>query len=128
DLITQVLTPQETYAGDHASWNNAQSGTLVPFVTGFYRSASETAQWRPWDDEIVAVQTSGGAAVWRFAHHRTALVSFWDTPRANVSQDGRWALFTSNWEKTLGADPGGGPREDVFMVALAFDASAPPPS
>jgi hypothetical protein len=131
DLITPVLSPQEAYAGDHASWNNAQPGTLVPFVTGFYRSASETAPWRPWDDEIVAVQTGGGgsgATVWRFAHHRTTLVSFWDTPRANVSQDGRWALFTSNWERTLGGDPGGGPREDVFMVALGGIASSSAPA
>jgi len=120
DLIVPSLSPQETYAGDHASWNNAQSGSLVPFVTGFYRTTLETAQWRPWDDEIVAVQTSGtaSATVWRFAHHRTTLVSFWDTPRANVSQDGRWALFTSNWERTLGTDPGGGPRDDVFLVEL----------
>ena len=107
---------------DHASWNNAQSGALVPFVTALFRSTSETAPWRAWDDEILAVQTSGGtggATVWRFAQHRTIVVSFWDMPRANVSQDGRWALFTSNWEKTLGTDPSGGPREDVFMVELA---------
>jgi hypothetical protein len=133
DLITPVLTPQETYAGDHASWNNAQAGTLVPFVTGYYRTPSETAPWRAWDDEIIAVQTSGGsnATVWRFAHHRTSLVSFWDTPRANVSQDGRWAIFTSNWEQTLGGDPGGGPREDVFMVELrgaATSSAAPAPA
>jgi hypothetical protein len=126
DLITPVLMPQEIYAADHSSWNNAQAGALVPFVSGFYRSASDTAPWRAWDDEIVAVQTSGGAAgaaVWRFAHHRTTIVSFWDTPRPNVSQDGRWALFTSNWEKTLGTDPSSGPREDVFMVALPAQAT-----
>jgi hypothetical protein len=127
DLITPVLSPQETYAGDHASWNNALAGTPVPFVTAFYRTSSETAPWRAWDDEIIAVQTGGGssATVWRFGHHRTSLVSFWDTPRANVSQDGRWALFTSNWEGTLGADPGGGPREDVFMVELRGATNSP---
>lgn len=130
DLITPVLSPQETYAGDHASWNNAQPGTAVPFVTGFYRTPSETAPWRAWDDEIIAVQTgrTSNATVWRFAHHRSSLVSFWDTPRANVSQDGRWAIFTSNWEKTLGGDPGGGPREDVFMVELRGSAGSPPSS
>jgi hypothetical protein len=129
DLISPVLTPQETYAGDHASWNNARSDMLVPFVTGFYRTSSETSPWRAWDDEILAVQTgAAGSSVWRFAHHRTTLVGFWDTPRVNVSQDGRWAIFTSNWEKTLGTDPGGGPREDVFMVELAFNGSAPSPS
>jgi hypothetical protein len=126
DLIAPVLTPQETYAGDHASWNNAQPGMRVPFITGFYRTSNETAPWRPWDDEIIAVQTGGtSATVWRFAHHRSSLVSFWDTPRANVSQDGRWALFTSNWEKTLGGDPSGGPREDVFMVELRGGAASP---
>src|SRR5262249_60303472 len=109
-------------------WYHRAPGTLVAFVAAFSRTANETAPWRPWDDEIVAVQTSGssGATVWRFAHHRTALVSFWDTPRANVSQDGRWAIFTSNWERTLGGDPGGGPREDVFMVELRGGAAASP--
>lgn len=128
DVISPVLSPQETYSGDHASWNNAQPGAPVPFVTGFYRTATETAPWRPWDDEIIAVQTgaASNATVWRFAHHRSSLVSFWDTPRANVSQDGHWALFTSNWEKTLGGDPGGGPREDVFLVELRGGAASPP--
>jgi hypothetical protein len=48
--------------------------------------------------------------------------SFWYEPRPNVSGDGRWVLFTSNWEKTLGADPvgesGTGYRQDVFLVQL----------
>jgi hypothetical protein len=37
-----------------------------------------------------------------------------------VSPCGRWALFTSNWEKTLGADPAdaGRSRQDVFLVQL----------
>ena len=126
--VVSVLSPQETYVGDHPSWNNAQPGTLVPFVTALYRSASETAPWRPWDDEIVAVQTDAGAdsaAVWRFAQHRSNVATFWDMPRANVSQDGHWAIFTSNWEKTLGSD-GSGPREDVFMVELTGVSSATP--
>jgi cell division septation protein DedD len=131
DVISTVLTPQEVYASDHASWNNAQSGALVPFVTALFRSTSETAPWRAWDDEILAVQTSGGtggATVWRFAQHRTIVVSFWDMPRANVSQDGRWALFTSNWEKTLGGNSSSGPREDVFMVELKAGDLSPSPS
>lgn len=125
DLIGPVLTPQEVYASDHTSWNNAQAGSVVPFVSGFYRSTSNTAPWRPWDDEIVAVQTNAGtgATVWRFAHHRTIVDSFWDMPRPNVSQDGRWALFTSNWEHSLGSG-----RVDVFMVSLAASSSAAPPS
>jgi hypothetical protein len=87
-----------------------------------------------WDDEIIAVQTDAApgvnATVWRFAHHRSDMrndqdatrMSFWYEPRPNVSHDGRWVLFTSNWEKTLGtdptADPTSGARHDVFVVEL----------
>jgi hypothetical protein len=113
DLINPVVTPQEVNASDHSSWNNAQPGTLVPFISGFFRSSSDTSNWRPWDGEIVAVQTGGGTTVWRFAHHRSNVSQFWDMPRPNVSQDGRWAIFTSNWEGAVGSG-----RDDVFMVSL----------
>ena len=76
--------------------------------------------------EIIAVSTDGSGRIWRFAHHRSAINSgtsmqgggdFWSTPRGNISQDGRYFLFDSNWEDTLGADPKGGYRKDVFIVA-----------
>jgi len=131
DLISPVLTPKEVYSADHTSWNNAQATTLVPVISARYRMPAETAAWRAWDDEIIAVETAAapaaGATVWRFAHHRSNIVNdinplglwFWYTPRPNVSRDGRWAIFTSNWEKTLGRDPKDGTfREDVFLVQL----------
>jgi len=134
DLITTLLTPKEVYMDDHNSWNNAQPGTLVPIVSATYRLGINTAPWRAWDEEVIAVQTgagAAGAAVYRFAHHRSdarddlnaASLSFWYEPRPNVSQDGRWTIFTSNWEKTLGVDAVGQPgemyRQDVFLVELA---------
>jgi len=78
--------------------------------------------------------------VWRFAHHRSDTARddldsngnpiqgtyFWYQPHAVVSPNGRWALFTSNWEKTLGdalsseTESGAGLyRTDVFIVALS---------
>ena len=143
DLILPVLAPREIYLADHPSWNNARPDRLVPFVTALYRYGANSSGWRAWDDEIVAVQTdvpaSEGATVWRLAHHRSDVANdtdpsriyFWYTPRPNVSPDGRWVLFTSNWEKTLGRDPagesGGAYRQDVFLVAPrnASGASAP---
>jgi hypothetical protein len=134
DIITTVLSPKEVYLADHSTWNNARPDNSAPFVSAIYRHPTSTTPWRAWDDEIIAVQTNAapGAepAVWRFAHHRSdvtsdldaTVTSFWYMPRPNVSPDGRWALFTSNWEKTLGADlrgdPGAGARQDVFLVAL----------
>jgi hypothetical protein len=134
DLISPILAPPEVYLADHPSWNNARADRLLPYITALYRYGANDAEWRAWDDEIIAVQTDAaagqGAAVWRLAHHRSDVsndsdksrIYFWYTPRPNVSPDGRWALFTSNWEKTLGRDPaaesGGSFRQDVFLVAL----------
>src|SRR5215831_12747329 len=133
DLIQPLLTPKEINLSDHPSWNNARPDRLVPFVSATFRYGANAVDWRPWDDEIVGVQTDvgdGSAEVWRFAHHRSdvrddtdpAATSFWYMPRPNVSRDGRWVLFTSNWEKTLGTDPKGDAgeraRQDVFLLRL----------
>jgi len=137
DLIRPLLSPKEITLSDHPSWNNARPDRLVPFISATYRYGANAAEWRAWDDEIVAVQTDvgdGSAEVWRFAHHRSnvdkdddpSVISFWYTPRPNVSPDGRWVLFTSNWEKTLGSDPQGAPgekaRQDVFLLRLTVDS------
>jgi hypothetical protein len=142
DLIAPVLLPAEVYLADHPSWHNAQPDRLVPFLDANYRYGTNTTPWRAWDEEIFAVQTEAagsGATVWRFAHHRSLVaddvdpsrISFWYTPRVNISPDGRWALFTSNWEKTLGIDPGGDAggahRQDVFLVALKTATTTLPP-
>jgi hypothetical protein len=143
DLIAPVLRPKEIYLADHPSWHNAQPDRLVPFIDANYRYYDTTSvEWRAWDEEVFAVQTDApgtGATVWRFAHHRSLASDdldptrfyFWYSPRANVSPDGRWALFTSNWDKTLGIDPGGqvggSYRQDVFLVELKRSVTQPPP-
>ena len=143
DLVRSVLTPQEVYLSDHTTWNNARPDRLVPVVSGTYRYGANTAPWRPWDDEIVAIQTDAPAGaestIWRFAHHRSDVsydgdasrLAFWYQPHPNVSQDGRWVLFTSNWEKTLGTDvapeAGTAARQDVFLVEMKQTGSTAPP-
>jgi hypothetical protein len=129
DMVSPVLSPQEVYIADHSSWNNARPDAMVPFISSTYRYGTNTVQWRAWDDEIIAPDTTGGVAslVWRFAHHRSNVSSdtdassiyFWYEPIANTSPDGRWVLFTSNWEKTLGIDSQESTyRQDVFIVGL----------
>jgi hypothetical protein len=141
DLVNPVLTPKSVYLSDHPSWHHARPDQLVPFLDATYRYGNNTTAWRAWDDEVIAVQTEApgtGATVWRFAHHRSDVthdldpsrLSFWYTPRVNVSPDGRWALFTSNWEKSLGIDPradaGGAARQDLFLVELRQHTDSPP--
>ena len=127
DLISPILTPQEVYMADHTTWNNAQPDRLVPVISSTYRYGNNPAPWRAWDDEIIGIDTTGAGTVWRFAHHRSNIGSdsnplqpyFWYEPIANISPDGKWVLFTSNWEKTLGADSSEGTaRQDVFLVQL----------
>lgn len=87
-----------------------------------------------WDREIVCVATSGPSRVWRFAHDRAtgapnanaAVASgFWSIPVGNVSSDGKFYLFGTDWEWSLGSqqDSSGCPasgtcRTDVFIVKL----------
>jgi hypothetical protein len=133
DLIAEPLRPKLTYAADHTSWHNAQPGTLVPVLSAFYRYGNfNDVAWRAWDNEIVAVATTGPTMVWRFCHHwsnvtpdtgGTNAASFYYMPRPQIAPNGRWALFTSNWMKTLGidsdsTDPTTMNRQDVFLVKL----------
>jgi hypothetical protein len=142
DVLSTVLQPKEVYVADHSTWNNAQPGQLMPFISGIFRYGTQNGAWRALDDEIVAVQTDGGSpqTIWRFAHHRSNVAydgdptqtAFWYEPRPNVSHDGNWVLFTSNWEKTLGTDPTGDPgtgaRQDVFLVQLQSSGATAPVS
>jgi hypothetical protein len=133
DAVANVLLPKRVYVADHPSWHNARPDRSVPFISALYRYFTDQGEpWRAWDDEIVAVQAdaTAGSEVWRLAHHRSDVrhdtdpsrVSFWYTPRPNISPDGLWVLFTSNWEKTLGRDPGGdsggAARQDTFLLRL----------
>jgi hypothetical protein len=141
DVVAPVLQPKEVYIADHSTWNNARADRLTPFISGLYRYGTVNSAWRALDDEIVAVQTDAPGAtptIWRFAHHRSDVtydgdptrVSFWYEPRPNVSHDGAWVLFTSNWEKTLGTDPAGDAgttaRQDVFLLQLRTTAGPTP--
>jgi hypothetical protein len=142
DVLPIVLSPQEVYVEDHSTWNNARPDALVPYISGIFRYGTQNGAWRALDDEIVAVETDvpgQNPTIWRFAQHRTDVsydgdptrVSFWYEPRPNISHDGRWVMFTSNWEKTLGTDPvgdvGTGFRQDVFIVKLDAASATPPP-
>jgi hypothetical protein len=141
DVLATVLQPKEVYVEDHTNWNNARPDKLVPFISAIFRYGTQNGAWRALDDEIIAVETDALGAdptIWRFAHHRTDVsydgdptrTAFWYEPRPNVSRDGGWVLFTSNWEKTLGIDPvgdaGTSARQDVFLLQLQPAPVGPP--
>jgi hypothetical protein len=118
---TQLITPlpkeKEWGFDSHWSWNDAGHEDVVPVCGSVYGGG--TRESRAWDEEIVCIETDGhSSTVWRFAHHfSTAQNGFWSTPRGNVSQDGRFYLFSSDWQNRLGLD-GKAHRVDAFIVEL----------
>lgn len=129
NLIPSVLLPKEVYMADHTSWNHAQPNVRVPVISGTYQFGQGFSDPpRAWNNEIIAIATDGTGRVDRFCHHRSiisddinpAIPYFWYEPIPNVSPDGKWALFTSNWGKTLGPDSTDPRyfRTDVFLVEL----------
>jgi hypothetical protein len=94
---------------DHAGWNGAvnspqdtwpilnTTATHTPAVTG------------PWANEVVGISPAAGNPVWRFGHcWNTATSQRFSTHYciASVSQDGNYALISSDWFYTLGSETG----------------------
>jgi hypothetical protein len=61
-------------------------------------------------NELVQIATDGSKRIRRIAHLHSVYRDYWDQPRANVSRDGKFAVFTSNWGAT--------DRRDVFIVRI----------
>jgi hypothetical protein len=150
--LTQLISP-ETYPlptdeDSHWSWNNADPADTAPVCGAFYQGSGQVsgdgtqnvatnpllAIKHAWDREIVCVATAGPSRVWRFAHHRSTGACndndrggscFGAIAIGNVSQDGKFYLFGSDWEWTLGNAQGSGGcpstgrcRTDAFIVEL----------
>ena len=68
-------------------------------------------------DEIFQFTTDGSKSVRRLAHTHSDYLNqnsnnaYWSMPRANISRDGKYILFTSNWGSTT--------RMDVFVLKIS---------
>jgi hypothetical protein len=125
DLIDRFPKPKEWTTDKHWSWNNDNASDTAPVCGSTYVASNPSIPGAPlvtdraWDNEIVCFATAGPQTVWRIAHtYSTAQNGFFSTPRGNISQDGRFYMFTSDWEDELGKDKSGHFRTDVFIVPL----------
>ena len=130
---TFIMQPPSTvgwYDGEHSSWLNSSTNAQAPVLFSRYNITAPPGPLT-WYGEIIAAATDGSNTVWRFAHnHNGGLVGFAGQAFAQISNDGRWALFSSYWDGTLGAaagDFGFSKRIDTFIVDLVTSASPPPP-
>ncbi len=79
------------------------------------------ANWRLYEDEIILARVDG-AAIYRLAHARSrSAENYWATPRAAISRDGKYVVFSSNM-----AHPNGCPSSmlvpnecmDVYLIKV----------
>jgi hypothetical protein len=147
NLIVPTPQPVQWTMDNHWTWNNTDPADTVPVCGTLVRDegprgdgtqdplTSAVLQIRePWDREVVCVATHGPSTVWRFAHDRaTATNNANAKPGSNfaaeaisqISQDGKFMLFGSDWDWSLGSEKGssgcpssGRCRTDVFIVEL----------
>lgn len=127
ELVSPVCSPISSFSEDHTSFIvSGTSNQFAPVVSITYRnwdgphavqnapiSYANTEVWGPLDEEIIKLSTDGSGIIYRFAHHRTRTWrepeagwllgnEFYATPLFSASMDGRFVLFNSNWEHTLG--------------------------
>jgi hypothetical protein len=105
----------------HFTWSNVDVNDSAPVCGSMHSYDGDTAIDQPFAAEIFCIETDGLAStVWRFAHNRaTYIPPFFNTqPLGNVSRDGRFFLFTSDWDAQLGTEADGTPLTDVFIVRL----------
>ncbi|HEY9232477.1 MAG TPA: hypothetical protein VIS78_10025, partial [Blastocatellia bacterium] len=109
------LSGHVSLLADDESW-----GLLSTFV------ANKLPNSGVFKNELLLVATDGSGRVRRLAHHHSVYRDYADSPRANLSRDGRFAAFTSNW--------GSSSRRDVFVVQIPplsgrerYETTAPPP-
>ena len=77
-----------------------------------------TTEPGPLRNEILQLATDGSGRVRRLLHHHSVYRSYYDSARANISFDGQFVAFTSNW--------GGSARTDLFVARVPQSPPAAP--
>jgi hypothetical protein len=120
-LYYPIPSPSNWGQPQHFTWNNINVNDSTPICGSTYSYDGDSEIDQPYAGEIFCIETDGKAStIWRFAHNRAKYISpyFQTQPSGTVSRDGRFYLFTSDWDAQLGLGPDGWPRSDVFIVKL----------
>jgi hypothetical protein len=105
----------------HFTWSNVDVKDSTPVCGSTYSYDGDPTIDQPFAGEIFCIKTDGPpSTVWRFAHNRARWVDpyFNTQPLGNVSRDGHFYLFTSDWNLQLGYESDGRPHSDVWIVKL----------
>jgi hypothetical protein len=104
---------------DHISWFNSMTNANAPILVSRYMANASNCAFA-WTGEIYAAAVDGSNTVWRFAHNHDG-GCYYGEGFAQISNDGKWALFSSYWDGTLGATTQFScqSRIDAFIVQLS---------
>jgi hypothetical protein len=144
-LLSSIITSQPTWPGaaclfDHPQyWHVSYRGSASQPWAAFsffdarpqgpefyssdpnYQVPPSASKWELYEDEIVLAKVDGSAR-YRLAHARSrSSEGYWAQPRAAISRDGKYVIFTSNM-----AYPGGCPANmhvagqcsDVYLIKV----------
>lgn len=116
EVRTLLQLPNWTLGANHTSMLADDENWLLISFFGGSASAADAGVFR---NEVIQVATDGSQKVRRLFHHRSIYSHYYDSPRANISRDGQFVAFTSNW---------GGTRLDLFIARIQPNpVPAPPP-
>ncbi|PYV99700.1 MAG: hypothetical protein DMG89_06800 [Acidobacteria bacterium] len=124
-VITALPVGLRVPLDHHPSWNNADVGDALPFFSSTWSPITPFPS--AWYNEIIGISPITGSG-WRFAHSFISANSHRFSTKygiGQVSQDGRFFLFSSDWMGTLGSESGSSScavgvncRGDVFAIEL----------
>jgi hypothetical protein len=120
-LVYPLPSPGYWGQPQHFTWGDVDANDSAPICGSTYSYDGDTEIDQPYAGEIFCVETDGlSSTVWRFAHNRAVYIEpyFNTQPLGNVSRDGRFFIFTSDWDAQLGVEPDGRPVSHVFIVSL----------
>ena len=109
DLTTLPLAPDNGFAGAWYSGIDKHSSWLTTSADYAYISTFKSTAWAKYQNEVMRVWTDNSAAWRRLCHHRSDMANttneYRSSPKGNISQNGRWFIFTTNWDNTrIGAN------------------------
>lgn len=118
-LITKLLPDSSwSYTDQQDHFSMLADNELWALASRYSTTGSGVV--KAFDNEILQVATDGSLRVRRFAHHRSVVQdNYYATPMANISRDGRFVAFTSNWGTATG-------RVDVYIVQVPPISSSTP--
>src|SRR5215831_6108955 len=114
-------------ADTHMSWASVRPGCLTPVMISSYWCSSAPDPYQPGQmatyplcPEVYGIALDGTKTFFRFTYNRAVggYSNFGYQPIVHVSPDGRFAAWSSNWDRSLGPNKTGNARIDVFIARL----------